>query len=257
MDPLPLSSIQVPPAQGQTHSHTVVFLHGRGDSAANFRSSLQYSRDSQGRTLADAFPSFRWVFPQAPKRKCASQPDEWNQWFDVWNVNNFAENENLQAEGLREVVPKIRDILAKEANDLDGRWDKVILMGISMGSATSVHALFNLDIPSPNKRLCAFIGFSGRCPFAGQTLDKMRMTLQVHSSPKHTDVLKNTPMLLEHCYDDCLVLVDWGREQYEILKGFGANVIWKVYKTGGHWFNSPDGIDDVVVFLSRAVVDEH
>jgi predicted esterase len=249
MGSLPLSSIQVPPAQGQTHSHTVVFLHGRGDSAANFCNSLQYSRDSQGRTLADAFPSFRWVFPQAPKRKCASSPDEWNQWFDVWNVSNLAENEDLQAEGLREVVPTIRDILAKEASDLNGRWDKVILMGISMGSATSVHTLFNLNIPTPDKRLGAFVGFSGRCPFAGRTLDEMRMTLQVDSSPTHSDVLKNTPMLLEHCVDDPLVLVDWGRKQCEILKGFGANVTWREYGNGGHWFNSPHGMDDVVGFL--------
>lgn len=253
MDSLPLSSIRVPPAQGQTHSHTVVFLHGRGDSAANFCNSLQYWRDSQGRTLADVFPSFKWVFPEAPKRKCANLPNVWNQWFDVWNVSNFAENEQLQAEGLREVVPKIRDILANEANLLNGRWDKVILMGISMGSATSVHTLFNLDIPTTDKRLGAFIGFSGRCPFASQTLDEIRMTLQVPSSPTHSDVIKNTPMLLEHCLDDPLVLVDWGRKQYEILKGFGASVAWREYKTGGHWFNSPDGIDDVVKFL-RAVI---
>jgi predicted esterase len=249
MDFVPLSTVQLPSAQGQMHSHTVVFLHGRGDSAANFCNSLQYSRTSQGHTLVEAFPSLRWVFPQAPKRKCASQPDEWNQWFDVWNVSDFTENEDLQAEGLVGVVPKIREILAKEANDLDGRWDKVILMGISMGSATSVHTLFNLDILSPDKRLGAFIGFSGRCPFAGRTLDEMRMTLQVHSSPTHSDVLKNTPMLLEHCVDDPLVLVDWGRKQCEILKDFGANVTWREYKTGGHWFNSPHGMDDVVEFL--------
>ncbi|KAL4732790.1 hypothetical protein ACLX1H_001810 [Fusarium chlamydosporum] len=93
-------------------------------------------------------------------------------------MTNFAENEDLQAEGLREVVPKIRDILAKEANELKGRWDKVVLMGISMGSATSVHTLFNLDIPTPEKRLGAFVGFRGGCPFAGRTLDEMRKTLQ-------------------------------------------------------------------------------
>lgn len=249
MDTSPLKEVQVPPAPGQKHSHTVVFLHGRGDNAPHFCESLQYSRDSRGRTLSDAFPSFRWVFPQAPSRK----PGEWNQWFDVWNVKNFAENENLQAEGLREVVPKIRNILAREANDLDGRWEKIILMGISMGSATSVHTLFNLDIPSPETRLGAFIGFSGRCPFAGQTLDEMRRTLQVESCPAHGDVLKKTPMLLEHCANDPLVLVEWGRKQCEVLRGFGANVTWREYPDGGHWINSPRGIDDAVAFLTAAL----
>lgn len=76
MGSLPLYSIQIPPAQGNTHSHTVVFLHGRGDHAANFCNSLQYLHDSQGHTLTDTFPSVQWVFPQAPKRRCASQPNE-------------------------------------------------------------------------------------------------------------------------------------------------------------------------------------
>jgi hypothetical protein len=53
-------------------------------------------------------------------RQCASSPDVWPQWFDVWNVQDFAEREELQAVGLKEVVPVIRDIIASEAAQLDG-----------------------------------------------------------------------------------------------------------------------------------------
>ncbi|KAI1800580.1 alpha/beta-hydrolase [Daldinia bambusicola] len=234
------------------HTHTVVFLHGRGDNARNFAGSLSYSRDSRGRTLVDAFPSFRWVFPQAPLRKCASLPDSMFQWFDVWDVRDFAANEELGAVGLREVVPAIRRILAREAALLGGRADRLVLAGISMGGATSAHVLFNLDVPpDAGGRLGAFIGFSSRCPFAGRDLAGMRSVLGLEGVPDNNDVLQNTPVLLEHCVDDPLVLIQNGRGLRDTLLGFGAQVEWREYSDGGHWFNSPTGIDDAVDFLSR------
>ncbi|KAI1460437.1 alpha/beta-hydrolase [Annulohypoxylon moriforme] len=236
----------------QPHTHTVVFLHGRGDNARNFAASLTQSRDSHGRTLFEALPSFRWVFPQAPMRKCATLPDTWPQWFDVWDVTDFALNEDLQAAGLKEVVPAIRRILTDEAGRLGGRWDHLVLAGISMGGATSTHVLFNLDVPlAAGGRLGAFIGFSSRCPFAGRSLAGMRGALGLEGVPDNDLVIKNTPMLLEHCVDDPLVLVQYGRGLREILSGYGAQVEWKEYPNGGHWFHSPTGMDDVVGFLIR------
>ncbi|KAH8697255.1 phospholipase/carboxylesterase family protein [Talaromyces proteolyticus] len=248
-----IQSITIPPSA--PHTHTVVFLHGRGDNARNFVASLSRSRTSQGQTLADALPSFRWVFPQAPMRRCASSPDTWPQWFDVWNVRDFAEREELQAEGLKEVVPAIEGILASEAGQLGGRWDRVVLAGISMGAATSVHTLFNLDAPSHGGgRLAAFLGFSARCPFVGRTLFEMRRVLSLADVPDHDNVLRNTPMLLEHCVDDPLVLVQNGRLLRDALQEYGAQVEWKEYPAGGHWFNSPAGMDDVVDFIKLHVV---
>ena len=235
------------------HTHTVVFLHGRGDNPRKFAASLALSRDSSGRTLADAFPSFRWVFPQAPTRRCASSPDVWPQWFDVWDVRDFTDNEDLQAIGLREVVPPLQRILAGEAEALGGRWDRVVLAGISMGAATSVHILFNLDVPDGGG-LGAFIGFACRCPFAGKSLAEMRDVLGLKGVPAGDAVLRNTPVLLEHCVDDPLVLVQNGRGLRDTLRGFGASVEWREYPDGGHWFNSPAGIDDAVAFLNKSVV---
>ena len=245
---LPIVSIE--PAA--PHTHTVVFLHGRGDTAYNFTTSLDRACDSSGRNLTDAFPSIRWVFPQAPTRKCASSPNTWPQWFDVWNVGNFAENEELQAIGLRDVLPHVRRVVAGEAVILGGRWDRVILAGISMGAATSVHLLFNLDVPG-ERGLGAFMGFSCRCPFAGRSLAGMRSVLGVEGAPEHNAVLRNTPMLLEHCVDDPLVLVESGRGLRDTLRGFGARVEWREYPSGGHWFNSPAGIDDAVAFLNEVM----
>ncbi|KAK4466050.1 Alpha/Beta hydrolase protein [Cladorrhinum samala] len=244
-----ISSITIGPTK--PHTHTVVFLHGRGDNARSFAASLQASRDSRGRSLVEAFPSFRWVFPQAPVREVASEPGtRWPQWFDVWNVRDFAQNEDLQAVGLREVIPPLRRVLADEAASLGGRWDRVVLAGISMGAATSVHLLFNLDVPA----LAAFLGFSCRCPFAGRDLAGMRAALGLTGAHAGAGVLRNTPALLEHCADDPLVLVQNGRGLRDTLRGFGMQVDWKEYPSGGHWFHSPEGMDDAVEFLNKHVL---
>jgi predicted esterase len=169
--------------------------------------------------------------------------------FDVWNVNNFADREELQAEGLREVIPPLRRILAAEASRLSGHFDRVLLAGISMGGATSAHLLFSLDNP-----LGAFLGFSCRCPFAGQTLAGMRTALALEGVPEHGEVVRGTPVLLEHCANDPLVQVANGRLMRETLVGFGADVDWREYPTGGHWFNAAEGMDDVVEFVRRVVL---
>ena len=242
------------------HTHTVVFLHGRGDNAKNFALSLLHSRDSKNRSLPDIFPSFRWVFPQ-PKmgEESAVQGSEMYQWFDIWNVRDFSDREEIQAPGLKESVANIRRSLATEAVLLDGQWENIILAGISQGAATSVHTLLNLTLPPQTttdgqnvpRRLGAFLGFSCRMPFPGKSLAETRSVLSLDSVLDNDEFLRNTPVLLEHCVDDPLVLVQNGRALRETLRRFGAQVTWKEYPDGGHWFNSPQGIDDAVVFLNE------
>ena len=82
----------------------------------------------------------------------------------------------------------------------------------------------------------------------------MRGVLGLEGVPAHDSVLRNTPMLLEHCVDDPLVLVENGQGLLDTLRGFGASVEWKEYPDGRHWFNSPSGMDDAVAFITKHVV---
>ncbi|TLD22238.1 hypothetical protein PspLS_08018 [Pyricularia sp. CBS 133598] len=245
----------VPPTS--THTHTVVFLHGRGDAARSLAHSLLYFCARDGRTLYQTFPSFRWVFPEAKINPCVAVPGQsWKQWFDIWNVRDFSDHEEHQATGLRENVPLIRRVIAQEAAVLGGRYDRIILAGISQGAATSVHTLLNLHIPPPadgqaRRGLAAFLGFCCRMPFPGRTLADTRKILRVESSPQDDLTIRHTPMLLEHSVDDPLVLIDNGRILRDTLRGFGATVEWREYPNGGHWFHSPAGMSDVVDFLHK------
>ncbi|CAJ2511051.1 Uu.00g066760.m01.CDS01 [Anthostomella pinea] len=256
--PNSLPSLSIDPTAPHQHTHTVVFLHGRGDTARDFAATVGSLPDSRGRRLGNVFPTFRWVFPQAPTRSLAADPrTSWPQWFDVWNTRDSSDNEALQAPGLRESVPLVRDILAAEAARLGGRWDRVVLAGISMGAATGAHVLLNLDVPAQGgRRLGAFLGFSCRCPFVGRSLEEMRQVLGIADGvPEHSEVVCRTPVLLEHCVDDPLVLLRNGHGMRETLRGFGAQVEWREYPSGGHWFNAPAGVDDAIAFLTEHVLE--
>lgn len=252
---------ELSPKPGQPHTHTVVFLHGRGDDAENFMKCLQRNNwvDSQRRTPMDVFPTFRWVFPTAGYKSCARPdgPRVMSQWFDTWDYLNLRYREDVQVSGLRESVERTTQLLAMEAEKLGGRYDKIVLMGFSQGGATSAHTLLNLHMPSavPGKRqLGALVGVGSRMPFPEQSLAETRKVLALDNAESESDeVVRNTPILLEHCTDDETVLIDSGKQLRQTLEGFGASVTWREYARGGHWLHSPQGLDDLAVFLSKAL----
>ncbi|TWU72157.1 hypothetical protein ED733_003723 [Metarhizium rileyi] len=256
-----MTSLPIIVPAAKTHTHTVVFLHGRGDVAENFVASLNYSKDSRGRTLQEIFPSFKWVFPKAGVSASLSfGGNKVSQWFDIWNVSDFSEREEMQLPGLKESIVMLRKVLGVEANILGGHWDKIILAGISQGAATATHALLNLKLPAAAEDgagltggLAAFVGFSCRMPFPGRTLGETRAVLGLEDVPADDEVIQKTPMLLEHCVDDPLVLVQNGRVLRDTLRGFGAQVHWREYPDGGHWFHSPTGMDDVAEYLTHVL----
>lgn len=248
-------------AASAPHTHTVIFLHGRGDTAENFHIVVRSSTDSQQKSLHANFPSIRWVFPVAEVSSLAAAPDEkWSQWFDIWDTRDFSIREELQAEGLKTSVCRIRALLHQEANLLHGNYDRIVLMGISQGAATAIHTLLNLNIRSqvmPNKpvavKLGALVGFSCRMPFPGRSLAETRRVLGLEDSQQTEEVIRNTPVLLEHCVNDPVVFINDGRTLRDTLERFGAQVVWREYPTGGHWFNSPTGMDDAIAFLRHVL----
>lgn len=247
-----LSRSIIPPET--EHTHTIIFLHGRGDTGREIAETLFWSKDSSRRSLKEIFPTVRWVFPQAEPLWCERTRQEWSQWFDIWNTLDFTDREEMQAPGLRESVMSLRNLIYKEAQTVGGL-DKVVLSGISQGGATAVHTILNFPVPdcllkgsSKSLRLAAFVGFCCRLPFPGGNLEETREVLALEGSP-NDDILRNTPVFLGHCVNDPLVFVEYGRQLRNALDEFGMRGIWKEYSVGGHWVNAPQGIDDMVEFL--------
>ncbi|KAI1659384.1 alpha/beta-hydrolase [Daldinia decipiens] len=263
----------ISPLAPHKHTHTVIFLHGRGDTSRNMADALlsRWTRDSRGRSLVDEFPSVRWVFPEAEPRLAENLGEVCPQWFDVSNMLDLTDAEEMQVFGLRGSVASIRRIVRREARTVGGM-DHVVLAGVSQGGATVFHTLLHLDdgggaetaegelmalqekgeeeVPKSESRLCGIMGFSCWLPFPGGSLEETREVLGMEDGwPKTDTVVRNTPAFLGHCADDSLVFVEYGRQLRTGLKSFGMNVEWHEYEDGGHWINAPKGVDDAVEFL--------
>ncbi|PVH91979.1 alpha/beta-hydrolase [Periconia macrospinosa] len=220
-----------------THTHTIIFLHGRGSNAKEFASEFFESQASDDRFLTDIFPSYKWVFPCAAIRYAGNEQEEMHQWFDIASVREPHHRPEIQLEGLRESVQGIRDIIGKEAEEIGG-YEKLFVAGISQGCATGIIAAL-----TEGNQLAGFIGISSWLPFP--------VSKKLHLEVYGLGTAVQMPVLLEHAEDDGVVPIVNGRELSEGLRGIGMKVKWKKYVNGGHWVNEPEGIDDMVSFMKR------
>ncbi|KAI1258732.1 phospholipase/carboxylesterase family protein [Xylariaceae sp. FL1019] len=239
------------PAHHQ-HTHTVIFLHGRGSNAREFSEELWENHDRRGDSLQHIFPSVRWVFPQADESYLERFQEYHSQWFDIWGYDNPDERRELQLPGLKEVTPKLIRLIQAEASVVG--LQNVVLAGISQGCTTALHALLNYPIPADGvegQRLCAFIGLSSWMSLGSGSVKETRELLALDGSTAGpSDVIfRNTPTFISHNTDDQTVPVDQGKRLRDILTEYGMDVTWREYPTGGHWINMPQCIDDVVAFL--------
>lgn len=247
------------------HTHTVVLLHGRDSSGPEFASEFFESQASDLRTLAEIFPTVKWVFPTAIPRHSARFGVQMSQWFDMWSTENPAEKEELQLAGMRESLPPILNILKTEAELLS--LERVILGGISQGAALAILALM-----CSGMRIAGFIGFCSWLPLRSDIVQfkekgdiKRDLSLLIHgslhkqdgkfitgtsaASCKDDQSMLDIPIFLSHSIDDEVVSIRNGQDIYMTLRSFGFDVTWKSYEDGGHWINEPQGVDDLVEFM--------
>ena len=157
----------------ENHTHTVIFLHGRDDFGSDLAQYFFDSKASDGRSLAEIYPSARWVFPTAKLRYSAQRDFEFSnssfaealkgeeiisQWFDVWDITTPEDKEDLMIPGLKESVGQILEIVKEEAQEIP--LERIILGGISQGYATAI-----LTLLSSGMDLGGFIGWCSWLPF--------------------------------------------------------------------------------------------
>lgn len=161
------------------HTHTAIFLHGRGDNGPDFAEELFASTISgagevvaskaqtpgPAPTLRSRFPSWRWVFPSAPDRWSTVFNEEFPAWFEAHSLSDITLRDDLQMEGIRDSVVDIMGILDDEVHRLRGNAQNVVLGGISQGAAVGLWVLLSLLDPRQARaecipRLGAFVGAS-------------------------------------------------------------------------------------------------
>ncbi|KAH7074767.1 Phospholipase/carboxylesterase/thioesterase [Paraphoma chrysanthemicola] len=213
------------------HSHTIIFLHGRGSDAATFQAEILKTQDSNDAFFKDIFPGIKWVFPEAKKRWAEIDKEEMHQWFDMESVREPWKNAQGQQNALLESTQLVLSIVKKEVEFVGSK--NVILAGISQGCATATYTLLTSGF-----ELGGLFGLCGWLPSLDET-ETMRTK----------GLAKQIPVLLQHCEDDDVVPIANGRDLGERLDMMGFEVQWQSFKEGGHWLNEPDGMDGFVSFI--------
>ncbi|KAF2028427.1 alpha/beta-hydrolase [Setomelanomma holmii] len=222
------------------HTHTVIFLHGRGSDAKTFQDEIFESQDSKDAFFTQLFPDIKWIFPEAKKRWAVVEEEEIHQWFDIASVKDPWKNAESQREGLAESAEQIRRIIEQEATVID--MGKIILAGISQGCATAIYTLL--------KGRMNLGGFFGLCSWLPMAEELEREAQMLADAPSALETL----VLLQHCENDEVVPIKNGRELAASLERMGMKVQWQSHKEGGHWLNEPDGMDQIVAFI-RAIAE--
>ncbi|CEJ54324.1 hypothetical protein PMG11_00642 [Penicillium brasilianum] len=275
----------------EKHTHTAIFLHGRGSNGPEFCNELFTSLTTNLKNLPDSLPSWRWVFPTAKTRFSSRFREDQSAWFDVWSIDNTEDQEELSVDGLRESVSYILKLLADEIERVDGDASRVFLCGISQGMATALWT-FLCAAGQINQPLGGIIGFCGWLPFSHKAEDLTRrqqalellhqnginqsliesskldnkrqmskLFRDIIAGPNlpeidaSTDIsILSTPVLLSHGRDDPVVSIRLGHQAYRILKHLEVPTEWHYYsgaEANGHWIKEPQGFDLIIEFIEK------
>jgi lysophospholipase-2 len=192
---------------GCSHTHTVIFLHGREDYGEDLAQYFFDSKSSDGQSLAEIFPSVKWVFPTAKLRYSAQRDFEFStssfaealkgeeiitQWFDVWDIMSPTKKKELMIPGLKESIQQIIDIIKEESESVP--LEKIVLGRISQGCATAIYTLL-----SSGMSLGGFIGLSSWLPFqdgiasipSGSGPASISRQFEANFREHHIEVLEN------------------------------------------------------------------
>jgi predicted esterase len=258
---MPTSHIVEPP-KGHPHTHTIIFLHGRDSTSAEFASELFESEASepkdQPRTLRDLLPTVRWVFPTAPILRSARFDTDMSQWFDMWSTEDPDGRPEVQLPGLRAGVAALGEVVRKEER-LVAR-GRIFVGGISQGIAVAVAAFFAER--EAWSGLGGIVGLCGWMPLramfgaedgAGQLGDLYRGVSNDAPSEPRDSHSRPVSIFLGHSRDDTVIAICHGRALRDSLRKFPdqMEVEWHEYEDGGHWLNEPQGVDDIVEFLRK------
>lgn len=162
------------PAQGQPHTHTIIFLHGRDSVAHEFADELFESEGSidsappeQDRTLPGLLPTVRWVFPTAPLIHSQRFDTSMSQWFDMWAVEDPEVKSELQRDGLHRSIKSVLAIAEAEMQLVPK--NRIFLCGISQGFATALPLL----LAEGQGGFAGLIGLCSWLPFSSEVEAKI------------------------------------------------------------------------------------
>ncbi|KAI6084061.1 phospholipase/carboxylesterase [Hypoxylon rubiginosum] len=207
----------VGPQEGHEHTHTIIFLHGKGSNCEEFAGEFFESEASepagQPRTLPDLFPTVRWVFPSAPFSE--SEMFNMRQWFDMESVQSPNQAPERQIPGLEQSIQLVLDVVEHEESLVP--CEKIFLGGISQGFATVYSAYVSSDK--------TYAGLIGLCSWAPSAALRIINEAQNNASNPIGNTRRRIWAFLGHSQDDDVIPIEEGRK---LRDTFGDRIDTKV-----------------------------
>lgn len=216
-----LQSVVIQPSS--THTATLIFLHGLGDSGHGWSPVM--------RMISKAFPFMKFVLPHAP-----SSPVTINggmrmpSWYDI---RSLSEDKSPEDEaGMMQTRRCIDELVLAEVGS-GVPLERVIVGGFSQGGAMSL--LFGL---TGAHKVGATVSLSAYLP------------LRSNIAAMAADDRKGMPIFMGHGTADFVVHHQWGKHSADHLKSLGySNLTFKSYENLDHSSNDLE-LEDLKDFLS-------
>ncbi|RKP11895.1 Phospholipase/carboxylesterase/thioesterase [Piptocephalis cylindrospora] len=205
-----------------THTATVIFLHGLGDSGEGWSDMTE----QLGRQL----PHVKFILPNAPKQKVTiNMGMRMPSWYDIVALDQASPDDER---GLLASSSQITEIVSKEVNGGIPA-SRILLGGFSQGCAVSLVAALTMEY-----------GLAGICCLSGY------LPLRAKIFSMTSDASKRTPIFWGHGDIDEVVRPEWGSLSVEALKSKGYSVDSRIYSGMPHG-SCPQEMRDVLSFFQE------
>ncbi|OBT63717.1 hypothetical protein VE03_06191 [Pseudogymnoascus sp. 23342-1-I1] len=112
------------------HTHTAILLHGRGSNGPEFAEELVEESMLPGHpTLAQKFPSWRFVFPSSRQLWSTLFQEDMQAWFEAHSLIDITLRQELQEPGITEAVGYLSSVLDDEIERLRGVLNTPVFLG--------------------------------------------------------------------------------------------------------------------------------
>ncbi|KAI8323947.1 Phospholipase/carboxylesterase [Martensiomyces pterosporus] len=208
-----------------THTASVIFLHGLGDSGHGWEPVAQI--------LSRSLPYVKFILPNAP-----SAPVTLNfgmkmpAWYDIKSLEKIASQEDEA--GMRASMIKINRIIADEiAAGIPA--ERIILGGFSQGGAMAL-----------------FTGLQSEYRFGGLAVLSGYLPIRDRIFAMATDSSKQVPIFQGHGTADGVVLFEYGKMTEDMLKSKGYKPEFHAYEYMEH-ASCEDELRHLLLFIKKNV----
>ncbi|RYP26756.1 hypothetical protein DL768_011591 [Monosporascus sp. mg162] len=211
------------------HTATVIFVHGLGDTGHGWASAVENWR------RRSRLNEVKFILPHAPQLPITCNGGfVMPAWFDIFSLTGRVEDIRARQDekGILLSRAYLNGLIQAEI-DAGIPPERIVLGGFSQGGAMSLFS----GLTSPYK-LGGIVGLSSWLPLDA----KFPEFLQEH------DLNKQTPILMCHGDVDTVVPTQLGKMSSEMLKAWGFDVTFKLYRGMAH-SACLEELDEVEAFL--------